>query len=245
MSVKYRITEAQLMKIHERLNESVEDESMMETTEDETVSETETEEEDTVAETAETATPKKGHAPEAHKPNFMAKPMHEEVGKEKFTGTKVAGVKAPGTWDKNVKSGKTPTDQIKSGGAAKNIEGTKAKTGEWEEVKKTSPEAKAHIVKGMKAGDVKNSMGAKKAPVKDTADKTKTQAPEAKKHVENSLKSGGAAKDIESAKAKTGEWEKAKTGSVNEKRSMSAKEMRDEKKRAMEERANKMDGLDS
>jgi len=239
MSIKYRITEAQLMKIHERLNESTDVPANMEDPEKQSgfVHETDDEDEDdTVVETTK-------QAPEAKNPAFMAKKMQEEVGKEKFSGTKVAGTKTPGTWDKTVKSGKTVSDQIKSGGSAKKIEGTKAKTGEWEGVTKTSPEAKAHILKGMKAGDVKNSMGVKSTPTKDTADKGTTQSADAKKHISNSLKSGGAAKDIESAKAKTGNWEEAKTGSVNEKKSMSAKEMRDEKKRAMEERANKMDGL--
>jgi hypothetical protein len=241
MGIKYRITEAQLMKIHERLNESTEDvPGNTEDPKNQPGFMSEEEDEDSVDESETTG---KKQAPEAKNPSFMANKMQEEVGKEKFSGTKVAGTKTPGTWDKNVKSGKTPTDQIKSGGAAKKIEGTKAKTGEWDGVTKSSPEAKAHILKGLKAGDVKNSMGVKSTPTKDTADKGTTQSADAKKHISTSLKSGGSAKDIESAKAKTGNWEGAKTGSVNEKKSMSAKEMRDEKKRAMEERANRMDGL--
>jgi len=245
MAVKYRITEAQLMSIHKHLNESVEDESMMETPmEDEAMMETEEEEDETVKEAEATALPKKPYAPEAHNPKHMAKgSMHEEVGKEKFTGTKVAGTKGEGTWDKNVKSGKTPKDGIKSGGKSTDIEKAKAATGVWDGVSKKSADATAHMVKGMKAGEVKNSMGAPKSATKDTAKATSGVAKEATKHVEKSLKSAGGMKDIESAKAKTGTWENAKTGTVNEekKESLTPKQMKDKKKEAMEAMNAKMD----
>lgn len=249
MSRKYKITESQLSKIYERLtlSENVSDE-------EDTMKEETTEDDEDVKTESEKPWDKNGkkQAPETKK--HMVGKMHEEkgdagasgIGKPKFTGKSVNGGVVTKEWEKTSMPGKTPTDGIKSGGTSKNIEGTKANNGQWDAVKKTSPEASKHILKGIKGGDEGNSMGAKK-PANKEWDKAKgSQAPEAKEHVKGSVKSQGGEKKIESAKAPEKNWEKAKAGTVNEKNnnsmtSMTPSQMRDKKKASMEEMANRMD----
>lgn len=242
MSRKYKITESQLSKIYEKLalSENMEEESM----EDEGTMHEETMEDDDVKTESEKPweSMKKAHAPEARNSKHMAGKMHEEVGQAKFSGKSVNGGVSSKEWEKATKPGKTVGDSLKSGGAAKNIEGAKANNGQWADVNKTSKDATAHVVKGMSAGDIKNSMGAKK-PVTKPYEETKISSKEAKAHVKGSLKSGGAAKNIESAKAPQKPWDEAKAGKVNEtaKDSMTPSQMRDKKKSAMEEMAKRLD----
>lgn len=246
MSRKYKITESQLSKIYERLalseNDNIDEVSM----DDESAMQEETTEDDEDVKT-ESEKPwgkDKNHAPEAHNSKHMAGKMHEELGQAKFGGKSVNGGLSTQTWDKATKPGKTVSGGLKSGGAAKNIEGAKANNGQWDGIKKTSKEATSQVVKGMTAGDVKNSMGVKQ-PVTKPYDETKITSKEAKAHVKGSLKSGGAAKNIEGAKAQEKNWDQAKAGSVNEKKNSTPSQMRDKKKAAMEEMAKRMDKKDA
>lgn len=237
MSRKYKISESQLSKIYERLalseNDNMEDESNMQ-------EETMADDEDVKTESEKPWGKDKGHAPEAHNSKHMAGKMNEELGQAKFSGKSVNGGVSTQTWDKATKPGKTVSSGLKSGGTAKNIEGTKANNGQWADVKKTSKEATSQVVKGMTAGDVKNSMGVKQ-PVTKPYEETKISSKEAKAHVKGSLKSGGASKNIEGTKATEKNWDEAKAGSVNEKRDSAPSQMRDKKKAAMEEMAKRMD----
>lgn len=241
MSRKYKITESQLTKIYETLalSENMEvdhmkDEQMQEETMDD--------DDDVKTESEKPWGKDKNHAPEARDNKHMAGKMHEELGQAKFSGKSVNGGVSTKEWEKATKTGKTPADSVKSGGASKNIESAKGSNGQWADVSKTSKDATAHVVKGMTAGDVKNSMGAKK-PITKPYDETKISSKEAKAHVKGSLKSGGGSKDIESAKAPQKPWDEAKAGKVNEtaKDSMTPSQMRDKKKSAMEEMAKRMD----
>ena len=237
MSRKYKITESQLSKIYERLtlSESMEDEN-------DTMQEESMEDVDIKAE-SEKPWEKKKKTQAPNTKTHMAGKMHEEKGTPKFSGKSVNGGVTTKDWDKGTKSGKVPADSIKSGGSAKNIEGTKPKNGQWDDINKSSPDATKHIVKGLKSGEVKNSMGVKK-PVSKTWDKAKagSMAPEAKAHIKGSLKSQGGEKNIESAKAPEKIWEKAKADSVNDvKNSMTPSQMRDKKKLAMEKMADRLD----
>jgi len=227
MSRKYKISESQLTKIYERLtlSEQMNDEEMME--------ETSMEDEDVKTESEKPwDKTKKSQAPETKK--HMVGKMHEELGQSKFSGKSVNGGVATKEWEKATKPGKTAADGIKSGGSSKNIEGTKANNGQWADVKKSSPDASKHIVKGMKGGEVKNSMGAKKPASKAWEEAPVSQAPEAKAHVKGSLKNQGGEKKIESAKARTVN-ETAKDAS------MTPSQMRDKKKSSMEEMAKRLD----
>lgn len=240
MNRKYKITESQLSKIYEKLALSENMETTHMTDDEPMQEETMEDDEDVKTESEKPWGKDKSHAPEAHNSKHMAGNMHEELGKPKFSGKSVNGSVQNKEWDKATKSGKTVADTVKSGGAAKNIEGTKANNGQWDDVNKTSKEAKSHVVKGISAGDIKNSMGAKK-PVTKPYEETKITSKEAKAHINGSLKSGGASKDIEGTKATEKNWEQAKAGSVNEKRSSAPSQMRDKKKAAIEELAKRLD----
>lgn len=88
-------------------------------------------------------------------------------------------------------------------GESEDIEDESAKEGEWEEVKKSAPEAKKHI-----EGSVSKDKGTQAPkPKSGEWEEIKKSAPEAKKHVEGSASTD---KGTVAPKPKEGEWEEIK-----------------------------------
>lgn len=123
--------------------------------------------------------------------------INEEAMVDKREGTSInPSSNGAKEWEKISKPGTQVKDGLKSGGAAKNIESSTAKKGEWEKISvPQSPEAKKHIT-SMKAGDIKStktSEGASKPKEGEWDKADKKHAPEAKADVKGSLKNNSKA----------------------------------------------------